>query len=137
MTGRAVSWRAAAAGALLTLAISLPPALVVRILKGNDLEGRESNLWIITVLAIFAGFALGGHLAARREPRAALATAAAAGALAFAGLSVYSLVRHAVTGDGITLAFLVQLVLVGTITVSIAVLGGFAATRRTAREAQS
>ncbi|HEV7886612.1 MAG TPA: hypothetical protein VGO92_03570 [Acidimicrobiales bacterium] len=126
----ALDWRAAASGAVLTLAVALPPALLVRILKSDDLEGRESNLWIVTVLAIFAGFALGGHLAARRRPRAALQHAAAASGLAFLGLAVYSVVRHAVAGDGVTPELVVQLLLVGTITVSIGILGGYVATRR-------
>jgi predicted permease len=125
-----VDWRTAGAGALLALAVALPPALVVRILKGNDASGRESNLWVVTVLAIFAGFALGGNLAARRRPRMALEHAAAASALAFAGLAAYSVVRHLATGDGVGVKLLVQLVLLGTITVSIGVLGGYAATRR-------
>ena len=50
-----VDWRTAGAGALLALAVALPPALVVRILKGNDASGRESNLWVVTVLAIDGG----------------------------------------------------------------------------------
>lgn len=128
--GRRVDWRTAGAGALLTLAIALPPALAVRLLKGGDSAGKESNLWVVTVLAIFAGFALGGHLAGRRQPRMALEHAAASSALAFFGLAAYSVVRHLLTGDGLSVALLVQLVLLGTVTVSIGVLGGYVATRR-------
>ena len=129
-----LDWRVAAQGALLTLAVALPPALLVRILKGDDIEGNESNLWVVTVLAIFIGFALGGHLAARRRPRTALSHAAAAAGLAFAGLAAYSVVRRVVTGDGLSAAVAAQLLLVGTITISIGILGGYVATRRRPKE---
>jgi predicted permease len=125
-----LDWGAVVSGALLTLAVALPPTLLVRVLKGDDLEGSESNLWVVAVLAIFAGFALGGHLAGRRNPRLGLAHAAAAGAVAFAGAAVYSIVRHLVTGDGVSAKLLVSLALLGTITVSIALLGGYVAVRR-------
>jgi predicted permease len=128
-----VDWAVALRGAALTLAVALPPALVVRVLKGGDLEGSESNLWIVTVIAIFLGFALGGHLAARQRPRSALANAAAASALAFAGLAAYSVIRHAISGE-LSVAVVVQLMLVGTITVSIGILGGYVATRRNSVE---
>ena len=128
----AVSKRVVGEGALLALAVTLPPVILVRILHGDDLEGQESNLWIISVLAIFAGFALGGHRAAKRRPQDGLTHAAAAAATAFAGLAVYSLLRHLVTGDEVTVSLVIRLLLVGTITTSIGVLGGYVALRRTA-----
>jgi predicted permease len=127
---RRIDWRVAVQGALLALAVALPPAIVVRLLKGGDLAGKESNLWVITVLAIFAGFALGGFTAARRRPRTGLEHAAVAAGLAFGGIAVYSILRHLVTGDALDVRFFVQLVLDGTITVSIGVLGGWAGVRR-------
>lgn len=117
-------------GALLALAVTLPPVILVRILHGDDVDGQESNLWIVSVLAIFAGFALGGHRAARRRPATGLTHAAAAAGTAFAGLALYSLGRHLVTGDEVTVSFVIRLLLVGTITVSIGVLGGYVALRR-------
>ena len=131
--GGKIDWGTALQGALLTLAVTLPPVVLVRILKGDDLEGRESNLWIVTVLAVFLGFALGGHLAARKQPRTALLHAAAASGLAFAGLAIYSLIRHVISGEAISAAFIIRLVLVGQITVSLGVLGGYLAARRAAR----
>lgn len=128
--GAGVDWRVALDGALLTLAVTLPPVILVRILKGNDLEGQESNLWVISVVAIFLGFALGGHRAARRRPSLGLSHAAASAALAFSVIAVYSLVRHAVSGDGVSFPLVVQLAVVGTITVSISILGGYVAVRR-------
>jgi predicted permease len=127
---RRIDWRVAVQGALLALAVALPPAIVVRLLKGDDLTGKESNLWVVTVLAIFAGFALGGYTAARRRPRTGLEHAAAAAGLAFGGIALYSILRHLVTGEGLDVRFLVQLVLDGTITVSIGVVAGWVAVRR-------
>jgi predicted permease len=132
-----LDWRAVGAGALLTLAVALPPTLLVRVLKGDDLEGRESNLWVVPVLAIFAGFALGGHLAARRRPVRGLQHAAAAAGVAFLGAAAYSIVRHLVTGDGLSAKLLVSLVLLGTITISVGILGGYVAVRRSSPSSSS
>lgn len=116
-------------GAALALAVTLPPVILVRILFGDDLRGEESNAWVLTPVALIAGFALGGYRAARDRPRTAFAHAAAAGGLAFAAIAVYSLIRHAVDGE-LGLTFLVRTALLGSISVSLAVLGGYAAVRR-------
>ena len=128
----ALSKRVVGEGALLALAVTLPPVILVRILHGDDLDGQESNLWIVSVLAIFAGFALGGHRAARRRPREGLAHAAGAAGVAFAALALYALLRRVVTGDEVTVSLIIRLMLVGTITTSIGMLGGYVALRRTA-----
>jgi peptidoglycan/LPS O-acetylase OafA/YrhL len=128
--GGTVDWRVAGRGALVALVVALPPVVLVRLLKGSDLDGRESNLWVVSVLAILLGFGLAGFVAGRQRPRSALLHAAAAAGIAFAGLVVYTLGRHAVSGDPITVAFVVRLLLVGQITISLGILGGFVATRR-------
>jgi predicted permease len=125
-----VDWRVALNGALVTLAVTLPPVILVRILKGDDLEGQESNLWIVGVLAIFIGFAVGGFFAARRRPDLGLMHAAAAAGLAFAGVALYAVIRRAASGERVAASLVIQLFVVGTITVSIGVLGGYVATRR-------
>ena len=126
-----MSKRAVGEGALLALAVTLPPLILVNILHGDDLDGEESVLWIVAVLAMFAGFAWGGHRAARRQPREGLAHAAAAAGAASVGLAVYSLLRHLVTEE-VTVSLVIQLLLVGTINTSIGMLGGYVALRRTA-----
>ncbi|MDP9389582.1 MAG: hypothetical protein M3Q48_17115, partial [Actinomycetota bacterium] len=72
VTGGRIDWRAVADGAVVAVAVTLPPAILVRLFKDSDLEGQESNLWVVPVLALLVGFALGGHRAARRRPDAPL-----------------------------------------------------------------
>lgn len=128
-----LDWRAVAEGALLALAVTLPPVILVRILHGDDPGGQESNLWFVPVLAVFAGFALGGHRAARKRPRTGLTHAATAAGVAFGGLALYSIARHLVTGEEVSVSYIIRLMLVGSITVSIGVLGGYVAVRRSER----
>ena len=135
MRRRRVDWRAAADGAVLAVLITLPPTIVVRLLKDGDLEGQESYLWIVPLLAVLTGFALGGHRAATRRPDAPLLHATAAAGAAFVALAALSLVR-AVFGDGLTVPLVVTLLLLGQIVVSVAVVGGYVAMRREAAESR-
>lgn len=128
---RAVIVRAAA----LAVAVTLPPTLVVRVLRGSDDEQR-SYLWVIAVVALFAGFALAGRQAARRRPDAPLVHAIAAAALAFAVLAAIAVVRRLVTGDGISAALVITLGLLLQITVSVSVLAAYVDLRSRARAAR-
>jgi hypothetical protein len=133
VTSEPLDWRVAGQGALLALAVALPPAIVVRLLAGGDSNGQGSNAWVVAVLGIFAGFAVGGHLAARKRPASGITHASAAGAMAYGALAVYTLIRHLVTGQTVDIALLVQLALAGSIVISIGVLGGWVAVRQAAR----
>jgi len=128
--GRLVDWRAALDGAALAVLVTLPPTVAVQLLKGDDLEGQESNLWVVPVLAMLAGFFLAGRRAARRRPEAPLAHGAAAAALGIAALGGLTLARRLVSGDGVSAPLLLTLVLVVQVTVSMGVLGGYTAARR-------
>jgi hypothetical protein len=128
---RRVDWRAASDGAVLAVIVVLPPTIVVRLLKDGDLEGSESGLWVVPMLAVLVGFGLAGHKAARRRPDAPLLHAAAAAGLAFAALAAVALVRAAVGGD-FTVPLVVTLLLLGQIVVSLAIVGGYVAMRREA-----
>jgi peptidoglycan/LPS O-acetylase OafA/YrhL len=132
---RRVDWKAAADGAWLAVAITLPPTIVVRLFKDGDLEGQESYLWVVPVLALLVGFAVGGHRAATRRPDAPLLHAAASAACAFAALAALAVVRRFVDGDGLTVPLVVTLMLLLQITVSLAVIGGYVAMRREAAAA--
>jgi hypothetical protein len=70
--------RAVAGGALIVLAIGLPPVLLARAVKGTTIRG-ESHAWIpAAILAVVVAPLVGGAYAASRRPRAALAHGAAA-----------------------------------------------------------
>ena len=127
-----IDWRAVAAGAALAVVVTVPPAVVARLLRGDDLEGQESNLWVVPVVALFIGFGLCGHLAARRRPDTPLLHSAVAALAAFAVLCGFVVVRRFVTGDGLSVPLVVTLLLLLQITVSLAVLGGYVAMRREA-----
>lgn len=127
-----LDWRAVADGAVLTVAITMPPTIVVRLLKDTDLGGQESNLWFVPLLALLLGCALGGHRAATRRLDAPLKHAAAAATAAFAVMGAVAIGRRLVTGDGITVPLVVTLLLLLQITVSLAVIGGYVAMRREA-----
>jgi predicted permease len=130
---RRLDGRTVATAAGLAIAVTVPPTWLVRLLKGDDLDGQESALWVVPVLALFVGFALAGHLAARRRPDAPLTHSAAAALAAFGLLSGVTVVRRVVRGDGLSGPLLITLLLLFQITVSLAVLGGYVATRREAR----
>lgn len=129
-------WRAVADGAVVAVMVTLPPTIVVRLFKDGDLEGQESYLWVVPVVALLAGFALGGHRAARRQPDAPLRHAATAAGAAFAVLATIALTRRLVAGDGLSTALVVTLLLLLQITVSLAVIGGYVAMRRHATVSQ-
>lgn len=125
--------RAVLAGAAVAVAVAVPPAALVRVVKGGDLDGQESYLWVLPVVALLVGFALGGHLAARRRPDAPLRHSAAAAAAGFGAIAAFTVVRRLAGGEGLSATVMVNLVLLLQITVSLAVLGGYLATRRGAR----
>ncbi|HEX2064921.1 MAG TPA: hypothetical protein VHE80_10930 [Acidimicrobiales bacterium] len=128
-----IDWRAVGVGASLAVLVTVPPAVLARALRGDDLEGQESNLWVVPVLALFIGFGLGGHLAARRRPDAPLLHSAAAALAAFVALCGFVVLRRLATGEGLSAPLVVTLALLLQITVSLAVLGGYVAMRREAR----
>lgn len=129
---RRPDWRAVGAGAATAVVVTLPPTMLARALKGDDLEGQESYLWVVAVVAVFAGFAIGGHVAAVRRPDAPLLHSALSALAAFAALAALTVVRRLVNGDGLSMPLVITLALLLQITVSLAVLGGYVAMRREA-----
>ena len=136
MTGRGgtgrIDWRAVADGAVLIVAVTMPPVLIVRLFKDGDLPGQESNLWVVAVVAMFVGFVLGGHRAAKRRLDAPLLHAAVAAACAAGVMASIVIVRRLVTGDGVGVPLVVTLLLLLQIAVSLAIIGGYVAVRREA-----
>ena len=116
-------------GAMVILAISVPPAVIIAALKSEDVVGRESNLWVIAAVAILVAFAAGGVVAGRRRPDMPYVHSAAAAVAAEVVLLLYVAVRHAVehrSTSWISLALLFQ------IGISLSLLGGHFAVRRQA-----
>ncbi|HVF76325.1 MAG TPA: hypothetical protein VM938_14920 [Acidimicrobiales bacterium] len=128
-----IDLRSAGEAALLTLAIAVPPVVIVSILKSDDPPGQESNLWLLPPIALLSGFAVGGYLAGKCQRRTPMMHAAAAGGMAFAVLFVYGLGRRLIGGDGVALTYIIRLLLLAQICVSTALLGGYVAGRRSAR----
>lgn len=131
-----MDWRAVADGAVVVVAVTMPPTIVVRLFKDTDLGGQESNLWFVPLLALLLGSALGGHRAAQRRLDAPLRHAAAAATAAFVVLAAVALLRRVITGDGITVPLVVTLILLLQIAVSLAIIGGYIAMRREAAGSQ-
>ena len=122
--------------ALLAVGITVPVALLARIFSGDGGNGDSdgSSLWVVAVLALFAGFALAGNFAARRRPDAPLLHAAAAAGVAFAALALTTVLRRVAGGDGISAALILTLGLLLQITVSLAMLGAYVGMRRRSRQ---
>lgn len=116
---------AVATGAAVGLAVAVPAALVARVALDDD-----SALVLALFVAVLAGFALGGAVAASRRPDAALLHGAAAGVAAYLVVLVLGAVAHAVDGEELRpLTYLVNLVLAG----AMGALGGLVAERRAER----
>lgn len=133
LSTRDVDPRTIGTAVLVTLAITLPPVWVVRIMKGDDLAGSESNLWFLGPLALLIGFSVGGHLAARRRPDTPLLHSVLTGLVAYGLIAVFTIIRRAITGGGVGI---LSLLLLGQIAVSVALLGGYVAMRRAGRDAK-
>jgi len=125
-----VDRRVVTEGALWTLAVALPPVWLVSVLESDDLPGEESNLWLLTPVALLAGFAIGGFTAARRRRDTPLLHAAVAAACAFGAVALFGLVRRVLGDDDVTVSYVVRLLLLAQICVSTALLGGWVAARR-------
>ncbi|MBV9666123.1 MAG: hypothetical protein JOZ37_19325 [Actinobacteria bacterium] len=123
--------RVAGIGAIVILAISVPPAVIIAALKSEDVVGRESNLWVIAAVAILVAFAAGGVVAGRRRPDMPYIHSAAAAVAAEVVLLLYVIVRHTVehrSTSWVSLALLFQ------IGISLSLLGGHFAQRRQAAQ---
>lgn len=134
MTDTALDGRVVAAGALVTLAVAVPPALVVRIVRGSEV-GTASGPWVVaTLLAVFVAPVAGGAYAGTRRPRTALVHGAVAAGLGYVADAVLTVVRRAAFPPAGGTTSLVRLaptfVLFLFLFVSLGLLGGYLAFRR-------
>ena len=119
-----------AVGAATTLVVAALPIAAVRLAVGDEVTGAEKNLWVLAVLALFAGFATGGYVAARGRPEAPYLHAAGAAALAFAAFTVFTVGRRLLSDDGPSAALFITLALLLQITLSVAMVSAYLASRR-------
>lgn len=116
---------------IVTIVLAVPPLVIVRIIKGNDLAGRESNLWVVAVLAVMVAYLIGGIVAALGSRDLHLTHSASAAGYAFAMMAVGSALiglffsAHQVLSG----AFVLVLLAMGTLCVSAATFGGYAVVR--------
>lgn len=111
---------------LVTWAVSVPPLVIVRILKGGDLAGRESNLWLVAAAIAIVAYGIGGYVAARGAPDLPLSHSAAAAAYAFGIMAVASAVAALAGGGQIRGGVVLAVLLLGGLCTCAAVLGGYA-----------
>jgi hypothetical protein len=126
-----VDLRAAGVGAAITLVIAAVPIAVVRLVVGSQAEGAERNLWVVPVLALFVAFAVGGHTAAKSRPVAPYRQAATSAFIAFGAFLAFTLARRLLGGEGLSFPLVVTLAVLFQVCVSLALLGGYVAWRRT------
>ena len=109
-------------GAAVQVAVTVPPALLVRALRQDDLAA-ESNLWLVAaLLALAVGPAVAGVVVGRRRAEGAVLHAAAATAVAWSFLTILSLTR-ALSSSAEVDALLVTLLTIAPIQIGIGVLG--------------
>lgn len=114
---------------LVTLVLAVPPVVLVRVLKGGDLAGRESNLWLVAVGAMLVAYAIGGAVASARSRDLHLTHSAGTATYAFFVMAVGSIVVALAYGSHLDLTFVLGLLMLGTLCVCFAVMGGYVAMR--------
>ena len=112
---------------LVILVPAVPTLVIVRAVKGGDLTGRESNLWLVAVGVVLIAYALGGFAAARGARDLPLSHSAAAAAYAFGVMAVGAVIAALAGRNHISGGVVVAVVLLGALCVCVAVLGGYAA----------
>jgi hypothetical protein len=84
-----IDWSAARAGALAAIAICLPVSIVGKVLVDDP---EHSSATPIVFLAVLAGFAVGGYVAAKRSVDAPYSTALVSSLAAFVLIEIVSVV---------------------------------------------
>jgi predicted permease len=114
---------------LVTLVLSIPPLVIVRIVKGDDMSGRESNLWLLAALCVLVAYLIGGAVASVRSREFQLTNAAAAAVYAFVIMALASAVIALLFGGHLNESFVLVVTMMGALCVSAATLGGYALVR--------
>lgn len=120
----AIDRRAVVAGGLTAGMVALPAALLGRLAVG---DGDTGNFVFPFVVAVLAGFAAGGWVAARRAPERPLTNAGVAAVAAFAVIQGVGIVRRLAAGDPVSVP---SIALAGVLAYAAGLLGGLAAANR-------
>lgn len=92
--------RAVLIGAVVTLVIAVPPAVIAQVQADRD--ALEGSNWVLALFAlVLVAFMAGGWAAARRGPAAPLANGATAALVAYALVQGYGIARRLADGDDI------------------------------------
>jgi hypothetical protein len=86
---REIDWPAARAGALAAIAICLPVSIIGKVLVDDP---EHSSATPLVFLAVLAGFAIGGYVAARRSVDSPYSTALVSSLIAFVLIEIVSIV---------------------------------------------
>ena len=98
-----VEWPAVRAGALAAIAICLPIAVVANVLIDDDQSGATTVFFI----AVLAGFAVGGWVAAKRAVETPYSSAGISGLVAFAAIEAVAIVSLALRDEPIEVVVIV------------------------------
>jgi len=118
---------------LVTLVLAVPPVVIVRVMKGGDLAGRESNLWLVAIAGLLVAFLIGGAVAAASSRDLQLSHSAGTATYSFFVMAIGSIVVALATGSHLDAVFVLGLAMIGTLCVCMAVVGGYGAVRWTER----
>jgi hypothetical protein len=99
---RLVDARAVAVGALVTLAIAVPAAIIAQILDEAGSVDDDSSWLMVLFGVILAGMVVGGYVAASRRPDAPLTNSALAALAAYLLVQGIGAVRLLANGDDVT-----------------------------------
>lgn len=99
---RLVDLRAVALGALMTLAIAVPAALLAQTLDEAGTLDDDSGWLLVLFAVILGGMVAGGYVAASNRPDAPLTNSALAALAAYALVQTVSAVRLLAEGDDVT-----------------------------------
>lgn len=94
--------RAVAVGALVTLAIAVPAAIVAQILDEAGSVDDDSSWLMVLFVVILTGMVLGGYVAGSRRPDAPLTNSALAALAAYLLVQAIGAARLLAEGDEVT-----------------------------------
>ncbi|WP_436795579.1 hypothetical protein [Actinospongicola halichondriae] len=102
--GRLIHAPAVFAGALVTLAVAVPTALLAQVLDDSGSVDDDSPWLVVAFLVILLAMAAGGYVAAVRRPDAPLVNSAVAAVGAYLTVQVIGAIRLLATDGDVTWA---------------------------------